>query len=118
MIVSFLGAIKAGHPYIPVDSHTPLARLEQILAVSKPQLIIAVEDLPSDLNVVSKIVSIKELKEIVSSNCVEIPLEQAINKDETFISSLHQEQQGYQKALKLATITLLVFQSGCSMILI
>ncbi|HCZ38295.1 D-alanine--poly(phosphoribitol) ligase subunit DltA [Brochothrix thermosphacta] len=109
MIVSFLGAIKAGHPYIPVDSHTPLARLEQILAVSKPQLIIAVEDLPSDLNVVSKIVSIKELKEIVSSNCVEIPLEQAINKDETFYIIFTSGTTGVPKGVEISHDNLVSF---------
>lgn len=30
-IVAFLGAVKAGHPYVPVDSSTPSERIQLIL---------------------------------------------------------------------------------------
>ncbi len=34
MLIAFLGAIKAGHPYSPIDSATPPQRAERILAIS------------------------------------------------------------------------------------
>ena len=44
MIVSFLGATKAGHAYLPIEEHTPNERIESILRVAKPALIISVGD--------------------------------------------------------------------------
>ena len=44
MIVSFLGVTKAGHAYLPIEEHTPNERIESILRVAKPALIISVGD--------------------------------------------------------------------------
>ncbi|WP_071131856.1 D-alanine--poly(phosphoribitol) ligase subunit DltA [Enterococcus timonensis] len=42
MVVTFLACVKAGHAYIPVESHTPKERLAMIIQVSQPSLIIDV----------------------------------------------------------------------------
>jgi len=34
MLIGFLGAVKAGHPYVPVDLGTPVQRLDRIVALS------------------------------------------------------------------------------------
>lgn len=44
MLVSFLGASKAGYAYLPIEEHTPSERIESILRVAKPALIISVGD--------------------------------------------------------------------------
>jgi D-alanine--poly(phosphoribitol) ligase subunit 1 len=44
MIVSFLGASKSGHAYLPIEEHTPRERIEAILRVAKPSAIISVAD--------------------------------------------------------------------------
>lgn len=44
MIISFLAAVKAGHPYIPVDISTPNERIKKIIEFSGATLIIAMED--------------------------------------------------------------------------
>ncbi|WP_155590050.1 D-alanine--poly(phosphoribitol) ligase subunit DltA [Lysinibacillus cavernae] len=44
-IVAFLGAVKAGHPYVPVDSSTPTERLQLILEASKAGLLCTTEPL-------------------------------------------------------------------------
>jgi D-alanine--poly(phosphoribitol) ligase subunit 1 len=53
MLISFLGCVKAGHPYIPVDTSIPTDRVEKIAESSQPELIInvtnhllALDDLP------------------------------------------------------------------------
>ena len=46
MIASFLGAVKAGHAYIPIDSHSALERVTAIVEVAQPSLIIAINDFP------------------------------------------------------------------------
>ena len=43
MLVGFLGCVKAGHPYIPVDSSLPAHRVRAIAESSRAGLLIAVE---------------------------------------------------------------------------
>ncbi|WP_353989463.1 D-alanine--poly(phosphoribitol) ligase subunit DltA [Pediococcus argentinicus] len=49
VIATFLGVVKSGHAYIPVDQHSPAERLEMIQQIAKPAACIAVEDLPISL---------------------------------------------------------------------
>lgn len=44
-IVSFLGAVKAGHPYIPVDKSIPPERLHNIIEASNTKLLLSTEPL-------------------------------------------------------------------------
>ena len=46
MLVCFLGASKAGNPYIPIDAHTPIERIEMILNVSEPTVIFSIDEWP------------------------------------------------------------------------
>ena len=48
MIVSFLAALKTGHPYIPVSTDSALPRIQSILDTAKPGLVIAIDDFPMD----------------------------------------------------------------------
>ena len=53
MLISFLACIKSGHPYIPVDSSTPITRLKDILLISGAKLVINTSDdiidIPTDI---------------------------------------------------------------------
>ncbi|HEX8974717.1 MAG TPA: D-alanine--poly(phosphoribitol) ligase subunit DltA [Patescibacteria group bacterium] len=40
MLVGFLGAVKAGHPYVPIDSSIPEERAEKIIQSSKAGLVL------------------------------------------------------------------------------
>ena len=46
MLISFIGSVKAGHPYIPVDTSIPLERVEKIITNSNSKLLINVSGLP------------------------------------------------------------------------
>ena len=46
MLATFVALTKAGHAYIPIDSHSALERVTAILEVAEPSLIIAVADFP------------------------------------------------------------------------
>lgn len=46
MVATFLGIVKSGHAYIPIDQHSPNDRLEMIQEIAKPTACIAVEKLP------------------------------------------------------------------------
>lgn len=49
MIASFLGSVKAGHAYIPVDVNSAAERLTDIIEIGQPALVIAIDDLPIDI---------------------------------------------------------------------
>lgn len=43
LLVAFLGAVKAGHPYVPIDTALPLARVERIVAGAGARLTLTPE---------------------------------------------------------------------------
>lgn len=49
MIASFLGSVKSGHAYVPVDINSADERLTDIINIGKPALVIAVDDLPIEI---------------------------------------------------------------------
>ncbi|MCZ1331358.1 AMP-binding protein, partial [Enterococcus faecium] len=42
MIVSFLGVVKSGHAYLPIEEHTPKERILSIFRVAKPSMVISI----------------------------------------------------------------------------
>lgn len=50
-IVAFLGAVKAGHPYVPVDSSTPSERLQLIIEASEACMLLKTESLSAPLSI-------------------------------------------------------------------
>ncbi|MCY7041905.1 D-alanine--poly(phosphoribitol) ligase subunit DltA [Streptococcus sanguinis] len=46
MLATFVALTKSGHAYIPIDSHSALERVEAIVEVAEPSLIIAINDFP------------------------------------------------------------------------
>lgn len=69
MITSFLAALKAGHPYIPVSTDSAIPRIQSILDTAKPELIIAVDDFPSDnLNFDARVISNEQLTNVLAAH--------------------------------------------------
>lgn len=63
MLISFLGSVKAGHPYIPVDTSIPLERIEIIANNSQSQILINVSGKPLALeNTLIQQITIAELE--------------------------------------------------------
>ncbi len=46
MLVAFLGAVRAGHPYIPIDASWPAHRIASVVEESLTHLVIAVKPVP------------------------------------------------------------------------
>jgi D-alanine--poly(phosphoribitol) ligase subunit 1 len=44
MLIAFLGAVKSGRPYVPLDTVFPQQRIDKILAISRPALLLTPED--------------------------------------------------------------------------
>lgn len=66
MICSFIGTVKSGHSYVPIDSSLPKERVKDIVETSGAKLIIAIEELPVVIEEL-KIVSLQELKDIFNN---------------------------------------------------
>jgi D-alanine--poly(phosphoribitol) ligase subunit 1 len=45
MLIAFLGAVKSGRPYVPLDTALPQQRIDKILATSRAALILTPEDI-------------------------------------------------------------------------
>src|SRR5438874_10398408 len=43
MLIAFLGAVKSGRPYVPLDTALPQQRIDKILAISRPALLLSPE---------------------------------------------------------------------------
>ena len=44
MLIAFLGAVKSGRPYVPIDTALPQQRIEKILAIAHPALVLTAEE--------------------------------------------------------------------------
>jgi D-alanine--poly(phosphoribitol) ligase subunit 1 len=44
MLVAFLGAVKSGRPYVPIDTALPQQRIEKVLAISRPAMLLTAQD--------------------------------------------------------------------------
>ena len=44
MLIAFLGAVKSGRPYVPLDTVLPEQRIDKILAISRPALLLTTKD--------------------------------------------------------------------------
>jgi amino acid adenylation domain len=44
MLIAFLGAVKSRRPYVPLDTVLPQRRIDKILAISRPALLLTPED--------------------------------------------------------------------------
>jgi len=49
-LTCFMGAMYSGAPYVPVDSHIPMLRLEKIIASIAPCIVVTNEDLVKNLD--------------------------------------------------------------------
>lgn len=50
MMISFLGCVKSGHPYIPIDTSIPFERIERISKSSQSELLINVAGIELELH--------------------------------------------------------------------
>lgn len=50
MVAAFLGVVKSGHAYIPVDVNSAKERLLDIAEIAQPAAVLAVDDLPVSLD--------------------------------------------------------------------
>ena len=104
MIASFIGAVKAGHAYIPIASYSNSERLLMIQEVSEAPLVIAIDKLPIEMD------NIKVLTpEEVSDNHPEIDQSKFVSGDDNFYIIFTSGTTGKPKGVQISHDNLLSF---------
>ncbi|MGP5430418.1 D-alanine--poly(phosphoribitol) ligase subunit DltA [Enterococcus malodoratus] len=108
MIASFIGAAKSGHAYIPIESNTPLDRIQLILEVAKPAMILSVLPWPEEITAEIPVVSPTELAQIFTTQQAQKDL-QPVTDDETFYIIFTSGTTGVPKGVQISHKNLLSF---------
>ncbi|MGO3611151.1 MAG: D-alanine--poly(phosphoribitol) ligase subunit DltA [Enterococcus sp.] len=108
MITSFIGAAKSGHAYIPIESNTPLDRIQLILDVAQPALVLSVLPWPEELATEIPVVTPTELAQIFKTEQAQIEL-QPVKDDETFYIIFTSGTTGVPKGVQISHDNLLSF---------
>ncbi len=110
-VAAFLGAVKAGHAYIPVDTHSPSTRLTQIIDVAHPALTIAAAPLP--IHLPGQVMAPAELLRLVATSETAAPdpatRVHAVTGDENFYIIFTSGTTGQPKGVQISHDNLLSF---------
>ncbi|MGX7042440.1 D-alanine--poly(phosphoribitol) ligase subunit DltA [Leuconostoc holzapfelii] len=107
MIASFLGSVKSGHAYVPVDVNSADERLIDIIEIGQPALVIAVDDLPIEITDVP-VVTPAQLAEILATP-VDFSLTQPVSGDDNFYIIFTSGTTGKPKGVQISHTNLLSF---------
>lgn len=108
MLASFLGASKAGHAYIPIESTTPQERIELILNVAQPALIISVLPWPGKIVTEIPVLTPTELAQIFKTPATPKPLT-PVKEDENYYIIFTSGTTGVPKGVQISHKNLLSF---------
>lgn len=108
MMASFLGAVKAGHAYIPVDTHSPNDRLTMINEIANPAAVIAIDDLPLTIGE-QPVIEGKELAALLDSTTVAYKLTHPVAGDDNYYIIFTSGTTGKPKGVQISHANLLSY---------
>jgi len=101
MLAAFLGAVKSGRPYIPVDRSWPADRIAAVVAESEAAMVIATEPLPDGIDLGAALV-ITQRDELPVSAIVPVP----VGPDEPFYVIYTSGSTGRPKGVQISRAAL------------
>ena len=81
MLTCFLGAVKSGRPYCPIDINTPAHRVSTIIDKIKPSVVIALEELDIEID---KKIDAEKIKEIIKTEKLTITTKDYVKPDDLY----------------------------------
>lgn len=103
MVLCFLSCVKAGRAYCPVDTSVPISRVESIIDVVNPAIILAAEKLDLPL---SNILGISKMKEIIHETAERISDFYAVQEEDIFYIIFTSGSTGVPKGVEITTACL------------
>lgn len=108
-IIGFLGATKAGHPYIPLDTSLPIERILYIIEASKASLVIEIESQQEVLATSTRKTTVDEL--LQTSSELENAPETWVKGDQVFYIIYTSGSTGNPKGVQISEGNLASFVS-------
>ncbi|MBE6185113.1 D-alanine--poly(phosphoribitol) ligase subunit DltA [Heyndrickxia ginsengihumi] len=111
MIISFLGSVLAGHPYIPVDSSIPLDRIKSIIDSSNAEYVLAIEQLDEQGFSQYPITFIRneELQQIINESIGQVPETLWVSNEDCFYILYTSGSTGKPKGVQITANNLQSF---------
>ncbi|KAB2328737.1 D-alanine--poly(phosphoribitol) ligase subunit DltA [Cytobacillus depressus] len=109
MLVSFLGSVKSGHAYIPIDLSVPLERIERIIKSSQAEIIINASGSPLNFESSSILNITMDDIEIFPSVLKEVEQEYWVKEDENFYIIYTSGSTGNPKGVQISANNLQSF---------
>ena len=108
MVATFLGAVKAGHAYIPVEQHSDAERIQQIESVAQPAAVLSWVP-EAQLTVKGPVYSATTLAETIATGATDYDQSQQVSGDANFYIIFTSGTTGLPKGVQISENNLLSF---------